>query len=221
MKVTGEARLRAPVERVWEALTDPAVLARTIPGCVRLEETGPDEYRMTVRAGVASIKGTYLGTVRLADQDRPGSFVLEANGAGGPGTVDAQVTVRLAADGDQTRLDYAADAAVGGTIAGVGQRVLAGVAKKTAREFFDAVDADLNGGPAPAATVPGAGAATAGPAMAPGEVETVRPGAGRVFTAPSAGTRPLAGASANVLAGGAIALAGVLLGWSLGRRGGR
>ena len=70
MKVAGQAVLHAPVERVWAALNDPAVLVRTIPGCQRLEATGPDAYAMTVTAGVASIKGTYAGTVALADLQR-------------------------------------------------------------------------------------------------------------------------------------------------------
>ncbi|MFD0854332.1 SRPBCC domain-containing protein, partial [Actinomadura adrarensis] len=67
MKVTGSATIAAPLPRVWDALQDPAVLARTIPGCHSLESTGRDAYRMTVEAGVASIKGTYVGRVELAD----------------------------------------------------------------------------------------------------------------------------------------------------------
>jgi carbon monoxide dehydrogenase subunit G len=146
MKVNGNAVLEAPVEKVWEALQDPSVLVQTIPGCLQLETTGPDEYRMTVMAGVASIKGTYLGNVRLTDQVAPCSFVLRASGQGGPGTVDADVQVTLTDLGDgRTSLTYDADAVVGGMIGGVGQRVLTGVAKKTAGEFFSAVDDLLNG----------------------------------------------------------------------------
>jgi uncharacterized protein len=67
MNVSGSAVLSAPRERVWEALNDPAILVRTIPGCSRLEEVDQDAYRMTVSAGVASIKGTYQGEVRLRE----------------------------------------------------------------------------------------------------------------------------------------------------------
>ena len=76
MNVSGSAVLHAPRERVWAALQDPAVLVRTIPGCQQLEQVGPDTYRATVMAGVASIKGTYSGDVRLTDQAEPDSFVL-------------------------------------------------------------------------------------------------------------------------------------------------
>src|SRR5690242_15442244 len=154
MKVAGQATLHAPIERVWDALNDPAVLVRAIPGCQRLEPTGPDAYAMTVTAGVASIKGSYAGSVQLTEQQQPESFVLRASGAGGPGTVDAQVLVRLSEQGDVTQLDYDADAVVGGVIAGVGQRMLTGVAKKLAGEFFSNVDELLAGVVSPVAAGP-------------------------------------------------------------------
>ena len=67
MKITGENTIPFPVEQVWDALLDPAVLVRTIPGCERLEATGENTYAMTVTAGVAAIRGTYDGTCVLSD----------------------------------------------------------------------------------------------------------------------------------------------------------
>ena len=92
MKVAGSAVLHAPREKVWSALNDPSVLVRTIPGCQQLEEVGPDAYRMTITAGVASIKGTYQGEVALTEQEQPGAFTLRASGAGAPGTVGAAIS---------------------------------------------------------------------------------------------------------------------------------
>ncbi|MEW2358843.1 carbon monoxide dehydrogenase subunit G [Spirillospora sp. NPDC029432] len=201
MKVTGSANVAAPLPRVWDALQDPAVLARTIPGCRSLEETGRDAYKMTVTAGVASIKGTYVGRVELADPDPPRAFTLRARGQGAPGTVDATVRVRLSEDAGGTRVDYDADAVVGGMIGGVGQRMIGSVARRTAGEFFAAVERSLTG---------------AGPAETPlHEAEPARPG-----VHPAA--RPAAAAAvpgvAAFAAGGAVALAGVVVGYVLGRR---
>ena len=146
MKVAGNATLHAPVETVYAALRDPRVLVRTIPGCERLEQLGEDAYAMTVTAGVASVRGTYAGDVRLTDQRAPDGFVLRASGSGAPGTVSADVTVELSPGSNgTTELSYDADAVVGGMIGGVGQRLLAGVAKRTAGEFFAAVDQVLTG----------------------------------------------------------------------------
>ncbi|MEV6980464.1 SRPBCC domain-containing protein [Sphaerisporangium sp. NPDC051017] len=151
MKVVGSAVVGVDRGRVWAALQDPAVLVRTIPGCKRLEATGADTYRMTVTAGVASIKGVYEGEVVLSDPEEPEGFTLRARGAGAPGTVDATVRIRLSeVDGGSTRVDYDAEAVVGGMIGGVGQRMLGSVAKKTAGEFFTAVEHHLRE-PIPAA----------------------------------------------------------------------
>ncbi|HEV7191739.1 MAG TPA: carbon monoxide dehydrogenase subunit G [Jatrophihabitantaceae bacterium] len=203
MKISGDAVLHAPVERVWSALNDPAVLVQTIPGCERLEPTGPDSYRMVVTAGVASIKGTYSGQVELAEQQEPNSFLMIASGAGGPGTVSTEVRVRLADAGDgSTRLSYDADAVIGGVVAGVGQRMLVGVAKRMAGEFFSAVDDVLTG--RSVASVP----QQVGEGGAPAYVSTAsrRPGFGGE------------GFLRGVLVGAAIALAGVVVGGVLARR---
>jgi carbon monoxide dehydrogenase subunit G len=201
MKVAGQATLHAPVERVWAALNDPAVLVRAIPGCQRLEPTGPDAYAMTVTAGVASIKGSYAGSVQLTEQQEPDSFVLRASGAGGPGTVTAQVAVRLTEQDGATLLDYDADAVVGGVIGGVGQRMLTGVAKKLAGEFFANVDGLLTGAAAP-------GSVEAGPS---GGSEPVHAGG---YRRPDVADRPAEPRSfiLGAVVGAAAALLGVLVG---------
>src|SRR6185503_6134751 len=148
MKISGSAVLNAPVERVWAAFNDPGVLARAIPGCQVLHEVEPDAYKMTVSVGVASIKSTYEGDVILTELDPPGSFCLKVIGVGAPGTVGADVSFRLQeSEAGGTDLSYEADAVVGGAIGGVGQRMLMGVAKKMASQFFAAVDADIAGIP--------------------------------------------------------------------------
>jgi uncharacterized protein len=231
MRIAGNATLRAPVATVYDALRDPRVLVRTIPGCERLEQVGEDAYQMTVTAGVASVRGTYAGDVRLTDHRAPHGFVLRASGSGAPGTVSADVTVDLTPGADGTTLlAYDADAVVGGMIGGVGQRLLTGVAKRTAGEFFAAVDEVLVGG--------GVGEAAGGEAPG-GEVGAPLTGVGepgaaaradgggagpRVFTAPArpATTRPPGGDfAAGVVLGAAAALLGALVGGYLARRAAR
>ena len=218
MKISGAATMHAPAEKVWIALNDPAVLVRTIPGCEQLEATGPDSYRLTVTAGVASIQGTYTGEVALSERQEPSSFLMTASGAGGPGTVSTSVQVRLAPNGDgSTELSYDADAVIGGMIASVGQRMLASVAKKMAREFFTAVDDVLTGREALVPAGVGAQVAVAGPG---GEVAGAAvPG---VYVAPGRGVRRGGPGGRSfqrgVLVGAAIALAGVAVGSLLGRR---
>jgi uncharacterized protein len=248
MRIAGKATLHAPVDAVYEALKDPRVLVRTIPGCERLEQVGEDAYAMTVTAGVASVRGTYAGDVRLTDQRAPHGFVLRASGSGAPGTVSADVAVDLApGDDGTTLLSYDADAVVGGMIGGVGQRLLSSVAKRTAGEFFTAVDEVLASGgaeePAPAgvgAPLPGTGVGAPLPATgvagAPARADgagagAATPGTGpaeahgpRVYTAPArrqAAAIPGGEFAAGVVLGAAAALLGALVGGYLARRAAR
>ncbi|MEV5889407.1 SRPBCC family protein [Nonomuraea fuscirosea] len=237
MKVAGSAVIGVHRDQAWMALRDPEVLVRTIPGCERLEETGPDTYRMTVNAGVASIKGVYQGEVSLGDPLAPESFTLRACGQGAPGTVDATVQVRLSEVDGGTRVDYDAEAVIGGMIGGVGQRMLGAAARRTAAEFFSAVDEHLRA-PAeicevvpyaaapgelaqPAAAVQPPGAAQPGAAQAAGAVQPAPAprAAGAVYERPAARhaeTRPWV-MLASFGMGAGVALAGAAVGWLFGR----
>jgi carbon monoxide dehydrogenase subunit G len=212
MRISGENTISHPVEQVWGALLDPAVLVRTIPGCERLEtlpsEQGENTYAMTVTAGVAAIRGTYDGTCTLSDLQEHESLVMRLQGAGAPGTIDATVNVAFAADGDgSTRVSYDADAVVGGMVGGVGQRMLGSVSKRMAGEFFGNVAAAIGGAP-----VAADGAASGQPAVAStGEV-------GQVFNAPA---RPAASQQdflMGVAVGAGLVLLGVVAGGLFGRR---
>ena len=207
MKITGQNTVAAPVQQVWDALLDPAVLVRTIPGCERLEETGDHTYAMTVSAGVAAIKGTYDGTCTLSDLDEPATLTMKVRGAGAPGTIGATVAVSFGDNGDGTTLlEYDADAVVGGMIGGVGQRMLSSVSKRMAAEFFGNVERAIT---SPEVEERGASVS---------EPEVSESGA-KVFTAPP---RPASGLDEqSFLKGVAIGAGLVLLGVRAGRRAGR
>ncbi|MDA3644031.1 carbon monoxide dehydrogenase subunit G [Saccharopolyspora indica] len=208
MKIAGTAQLTAPPEVVYDHLQDGRVLAATIPGVQSLEQLSDTHYKLSVTAGVASIKGTYEGEVRLSRQNRPESFVMTASGAGAPGTVTADVLVRLEEHDGGTRLSYDADAVVGGMVGGVGQRMITGVAKKMAGVFFKGLDEVIANG------VP------AGPEAAPAEVtgppEPAAPGAPAARAPEGA---PAANVLVPALVGAGIALAGVVIGGLLARTG--
>ena len=210
MRVSGQAVLNASPQAAWDALLDPSVLVRTIPGCERLETTGENSYAMTVNAGVAAIKGTYSGTVELRDLDEPRSLIMRAAGAGAPGTIDTSVQVRFTDDGDDgttTRVNYDADAVVGGMLGGVGQRMLTSVSKRMAGEFFGAVDAVLTGNEVVPPTASDAAA---------GVAEAAAPGT--VFTAPPRPGSDRDGFVKGIVVGAGLVLLGVLAGAVAGRR---
>ena len=225
MKLSGSATLHAPAEQIFNSMQDPNFLVRTIPGCQQLQVVGEDEYQMTISAGVASIKGTYLGNVKMVDPEPPQAYTLKASAQSAVGTVDADARISLEdRGGGTTELRYDADAKIGGTIAGVGQRVLTGVARKMAGEFFAAVDRELANGEAGPAAPAGPAAVAGAPAAAQpaGAAAAAAPKMGEVFRRPAAPAREAVPAWQAALAGAAvgavIAFIGVVLGARAARR---
>src|SRR5215467_7813246 len=136
MKLEGSYEVKAPRQKVWDAFLDPAVLQKAIPGCEKLELVGTDEYKATLKIGVAAVKGTFEGKVRLQDKKAPESYKLAAEGSGGPGFIRSDTLITLSDSGSGTKVAYTADVQVGGLIASVGQRMLGGVSKMMADKFF-------------------------------------------------------------------------------------
>ncbi|GAB7004160.1 hypothetical protein JCM18899A_16320 [Nocardioides sp. AN3] len=229
MKISGSVTVPHPVDAVWDAILDPAVLVGAIPGCSRLEalstsEQGESTYAMTVSAGVAAIKGTYDGTAVLSDLAPGESLVMRLTGAGAPGTIDAVVNVSFSAVDGGTEVSYDADAVVGGMVGGVGQRMLTSVSNRMAADFFTRVGEAIGAGgldtPSPRSSGYSTSDRSVGRATSAGErLEIPSPtrSAQTVFTAPARGgdrdefVRGIA-------VGAGLVLLGVVAGRLLGRR---
>lgn len=218
MQITGTNHLSADPATAWAAFHDAAVLERTLPGAQSLREVEPGRYAMTVVAGVASIKGSYDGQAHFSQESEPESFVLTLTGAGGPGTITADVHVDLcAADDGGTDLSWTADAVVGGPVGGVGQRMLGSVAKRLAGQFFTAIDEDIARGGAPAqAAQPTTETTGTTDEAALAHAPASHPPAPAAAAARSWLGEP-EGTMAAMLLGAAIALAGVAVGSRLRR----
>ena len=146
MKLAGLYTLPAPREKVFAAITDPAVLQRVIDGCEQMVKTGEDSYDAHLKIGVAGLKGSYVGKVQLKDKQPPASYTLLIEGKGGPGFVKGTAKIQLADKGGQTELHCDADAQVGGLIAAIGSRLIEATAKKMMDEFFRKLGEQLKAG---------------------------------------------------------------------------
>jgi carbon monoxide dehydrogenase subunit G len=139
VKITGTYTIDAPQEQVWAALNDMEVLARIVPGCERLDQTGDNEYEGTVKIGIQSIKGTYSGRIRIDDIQPPHHYKLIASGRSANGVVDGAGTVDLAEQDGKTILTYGGDAQIGGMLASVGQRLIEGASKQMINQSLKAL----------------------------------------------------------------------------------
>ncbi len=137
MDLSGEYRISADREAVWRALNDPEVLKQCIPGCEELEKVSDTEFTAKVTSKVGPVRAKFSGKVTLSELDPPKSYKISGEGQGGAaGFARGSATVSLEVDGDVTVLRYNADAQVGGKLAQIGSRLIAGTARKLADEFF-------------------------------------------------------------------------------------
>ncbi|MBK1664723.1 carbon monoxide dehydrogenase [Rhodospirillum rubrum] len=148
MDFTGTYRIPAPRNQVWRGLMDPDILKQCIDGCEDLERTSETTFSGKVKVKVGPVSARFAGTVDMEDSDPPQGCLLVIRGQGGvAGFVKGKARVDLAADGEETVLDYSADAEVGGKLASVGARLVRGVADKTAADFFARFSALVGGAP--------------------------------------------------------------------------
>jgi carbon monoxide dehydrogenase subunit G len=146
MEFSGEYRISARQQQVWDALNDPAVLQACIAGCRQLEKISENEFVATVVAKVGPISATFRGNLVLSDLDPPNSCTLTGSGQGGAaGFAKMSAQVSLKAEQDETLLKYLASAEIGGKLASVGSRLVQTVAKKNADDFFAAFARQLGG----------------------------------------------------------------------------
>ena len=144
MQMTGEHRIEAPRQRVWEALNDPEVLKRCLPGCETLERTSESGFSAKIKTKVGPVSAKFAGAVTLSDLNPPESYVIAGEGKGGAaGFAKGRAEVRLSEDGGGTVLSYQAEAQVGGKLAQIGSRLIQGTANKMADDFFSRFAAEL------------------------------------------------------------------------------
>ena len=143
MKIEGTQKLHAPRDRVYAALTDPEILRRCIPGCESLEKTAENTYAATLKAGVGAIKGAFKGEVRLEDMKLPEHYRIVVEGKGKVGFAKGSADFDLEDQDGVTLIKYTGELQIGGTIAGVGQRMIEAAAKMMASRFFAALEAEV------------------------------------------------------------------------------
>lgn len=170
MEMTGEYRISASRQAVWEALKDPAVLKDCLHGCDRLERISDTQFEATLTTKVGPVKMTFKGAVELSDIDPPNGYTISGEGKGGAaGFARGGARVLLVDDGGVTVLTYTVEATLGGKLAQMGSRIVDGVARAMAEKFFARLAETVGGGeetPPPAV------------AAAPGRPAWVMPAAG-------------------------------------------
>ena len=144
MELTGRRVL--PVDRatVWRALNDPEVLHKAVPGCESLERVGEDEFAAVLAAAIGPVRARFRGKLRREDLDEPSSYTLRFEGDGGAaGFAKGVAHVKLIEEPAGTAMEYKVSSQIGGKLAQVGSRLVDGVARKLADDFFSSLETQL------------------------------------------------------------------------------
>jgi uncharacterized protein len=157
VKVQGSYTFEAPLETVWNALFDPEILARTLPGCDKLEREG-NTFKGDINVRMGPVQGKFQGKVDIVDVKDRESYTMVVDGRGPAGFGKATALLRVAPSGAGTRLDYDSDVQVGGKIASVGQRLIDASSRAIVKQSLDSLHEQIKALPAaaltPAATPP-------------------------------------------------------------------
>jgi uncharacterized protein len=137
MDMTGEERIPAKREVVWEALNTPGILRKCIPNCEGLERISPTQFVATVKIKLGPIATKFKADVTFSNLNPPESYTITFEGQGGiAGFAKGSSDVKLIEDGEETVLTYDAKAQMGGKLALLGSRMLDSSLKKLAAQFF-------------------------------------------------------------------------------------
>jgi carbon monoxide dehydrogenase subunit G len=146
MDMEGRRELAVTQQQAWEALNDPEVLKVCIPGCEKIEASGDNQYAVVVAVKIGPVQARFNGKITLSDVNPPHSYTIAFDGQGGAagfGKGVANVRLSPRTDGPGCVLEYKVQAQVGGKIAQLGQRLIDGVAKGMAEDFFKRFDAEM------------------------------------------------------------------------------
>ncbi|WHY77119.1 carbon monoxide dehydrogenase subunit G [Neobacillus sp. WH10] len=144
MNVQGEIIVDAAQEDVWNALNDPEVLKKATPGCKAMTELAPDSYKAEIALGIAAVRGEYEAEIKILDKAAPNQYRIIMKADSKMGFIEGNAVVELDYSQPKATIRYDGEAQVGGLIAGVGQRILSGIAKMIVKDFFKKIAKEIN-----------------------------------------------------------------------------
>jgi len=143
MQINGEKVINIPIHEIWLGLNDPEVLRKCTPGCKSLVAISDSEFEVEMQVGIAAVKGSFKGHITISDKVPDSSYHVSVDATSPIGFTRMQGALTLTPEGEGTKITHEVDAQIGGMIAGVGQRIMGGFAKKQIENFFSTFEKEL------------------------------------------------------------------------------
>ncbi len=144
MKIKNYYEFHVSQEELWYHFLSPEALRASIPGCKNIELINENTYKAELSLGIAAVRGDYTGTVQIKDKMFPHQYKMVVEGNGAPGFVNGEGLIAFEAKSlTAAVLRYDFDIKVGGKIAAIGQRMISGISKIMAEQFFKEMDKQL------------------------------------------------------------------------------
>jgi uncharacterized protein len=138
MKLTGDITIKAPRDKVFEALCDPKFFASCIDGIRDLTEIDATHYDAVLETKVAYLQFKFKVLVELTRVEPPSELEAKIEGTplGVVGRLAAVSRTTLSDDADGTAVRYEIDTSLTGKLGAIGQPVLKSKAKQMEKQFF-------------------------------------------------------------------------------------
>jgi carbon monoxide dehydrogenase subunit G len=129
MMVTSTYLFQSRIDKVWESLLDPKVIARCIPGCETLDQVAYDRYEVVMSLGIGPIRSQYSAKMTILDRSLFQSFRVVLEGIGSSEFANGEALVKLVEQNDGIVVTIECDAQLGWMADLVGQTVAFDVIK--------------------------------------------------------------------------------------------
>ncbi|MCP4974716.1 MAG: carbon monoxide dehydrogenase [Maribacter sp.] len=144
MKISGTRQIGAPRSEVWKMLLDPVILEKVTPGIKKLESQGIDNYNAVSSIGIGPVRGVFEGTLSVKEKVQEESCVLVVDQKSKMGNVIAEIRMLfMPSEGGKTQVEYTGEAKMSGTLARMGQRIMSGVVSTLSKQFFEALEKEV------------------------------------------------------------------------------
>ena len=144
MQLKGTYVLQASANTIWDKLMDSDTLAEITPGISELQKVEEDKYLAIANIKMGPVDGSFQGNLEIAEKNEPNSFILKIKQNSKIGNAAADVTINIKElSAEQTEVSFNGKVKLSGLLARMGQRVLSGVANALSKQFFKALEKNI------------------------------------------------------------------------------